>query len=76
MVAIMRNPLRKRILRELRAEWIKYLVVSVFMILTIVFVSAIYVTNGSMLVSAKTSQSTYHLEDGHFELQNKPAMNH
>ncbi|MDX8416804.1 hypothetical protein [Absicoccus intestinalis] len=72
----MRNPLRKRILRELRAEWIKYLVVSVFMILTIGFVSAIYVTNGSMLVSVKTSQSTYHLEDGHFELQNKPAMNH
>lgn len=50
---VMRNPLQKRIVRELRTEWKKYLVVSVFMILTIGFVSAIYVTNGSMLATAK-----------------------
>lgn len=70
---VMRNPLQKRIVRELRTEWKKYLVVSVFMILTIGFVSAIYVTNSSMLATAKNSQSIYHLEDGHFELKKKAS---
>lgn len=70
---VMRNPLQKRIVRELRTEWKKYLVVSVFMILNIGFVSAIYVTNGSMLATAKNSQSIYYLEDGHFELKKKAS---
>lgn len=52
MVIRMKNPLRKRILRELKVEWKKYLVIALFLILTIGFVSAIYVTNGSMLNTA------------------------
>lgn len=69
----MKNPLRKRILRELKVEWKKYLVIALFLILIIGFVSAIYVTNGSMLNTAKTSASTYHLEDGHFELKEQAS---
>ena len=34
-----KNPLRRRVLRELLGDWKKYLVVSLFLILTIGFVS-------------------------------------
>ncbi len=64
-----RNPLRKRIFRELRDDWSKYLVVSLFLILTIGFVSGMYVANGSMMCAADESVSKYKLEDGHFELK-------
>ncbi len=63
------NPLRKRIFRELRGDWSKYLVVSLFLILTIGFVSGMYVANGSMMQAADESVSKYKLEDGHFELK-------
>ncbi len=66
------NPLRKRIFRELIGDWRKYLVVSLFLILTIGFVSGMYVANGSMVQAADESVSRYKLEDGHFEL-NAPA---
>ena len=64
-----KNPLRKRILREIAGEWQKYLLVSLFLILTIGFVSGVYVANNSMLTSAEKSISQYHQEDGHFELK-------
>ena len=63
-----RNPLVKRIPRELTGDWKKYLVVSLFLILTIGFVSGMYVANGSMMKAADESVSKYSLEDGHFEL--------
>lgn len=66
-----KNPLRKRIPRELLGDWKKYLVVSLFLILTIGFVSGMYVANGSMMKAAEESVSKYKLEDGHFELRNK-----
>ena len=44
-----KNPLLKRIPRELLGDWKKYLVVSLFLILTIGFVSGMYVANGSMM---------------------------
>ena len=37
-----KNPLIKRILRELSGDWKKYLVVALFLILTIGFVSGMY----------------------------------
>lgn len=46
------NPLRKRIPRELAGDFGKYLVVSLFLILTIGFVSGMYVANGSMMQPA------------------------
>ena len=64
-----KNPLLKRIPRELLGDWKKYLVVSLFLILTIGFVSGMYVANGSMMKSADEGVSKYKLEDGHFELE-------
>lgn len=67
----MRNPLCKRIIRELKRDWKKYLVVALFLILTIGFVSGMYVANGSMMQAAAEGKEKYHLEDGHFELDRK-----
>ncbi len=66
-----RNPLIKRIPREMLGDWKKYLVVSLFLILTIGFVSGMYVANGSMMKAADEGVEKYKLEDGHFELKNK-----
>ena len=65
------NPLRKRIPRELAGDFGKYLVVSLFLILTIGFVSGMYVANGSIMQAADEGTSRYKLEDGHFELKDK-----
>lgn len=56
---------------ELSGDWKKYLVVALFLILTIGFVSGMYVANGSMLKAAEDGKTKYKLEDGHFELQKK-----
>lgn len=66
-----RNPLIKRIPRELTGDWRKYLVVSLFLILTIGFVSGMYVANESMMKAADKGVSLYALEDGHFELNHR-----
>ena len=66
-----KNPLIKRIPRELIGDWKKYLVVALFLILTIGFVSGMYVANESMLFAAEDGVTKYKLEDGHFELNRK-----
>lgn len=66
-----KNPLRKRILRELSEDWKKYFLIAVFLIFTISFISGLYVANGSMLHFAKEGRITYKREDGHFVLKNK-----
>lgn len=66
-----KNPLRKRIPRELQCEWRKYLVVGLFLILTVGFVSGMYVANGSMMTALSQSTEKYKLEDGHFELKSR-----
>lgn len=68
-----KNSLVKRIPRELAGEWKKYAVVSLFLILTIGFVSGMYVANDSMLSSAEKGVTEYKLEYGHFELSKKPS---
>ena len=62
-----KNPLIKRIPRELFGDWKKYLVVALFLILTIGFVSGMYVANESMIIAADEGVTKYKLEDGHFE---------
>ena len=66
-----RNPLLKRVPRELVCDWRKYLVVSLFLILTIGFVSGMYVANESMMTAADEGVSRYKLEHGHFELSSQ-----
>ena len=56
-----KNPLLRRIPRELLGDWRKYLVVSLFLILTIGFVSGMYVANESMLTAADSGADTYSL---------------
>ena len=45
-------------LRELSGDWKKYLVVALFLILTIGFVSGMYVANGSMLKAAEDGKQS------------------
>lgn len=65
------NPLIKRIPKELIGDWKKYLIVFAFLVLTIGFVSGMYVANESMMKAADESVTKYEREDGHFEWREK-----
>ena len=65
------NPLIKRIPKELIGDWKKYLIVFAFLVLTIGFVSGMYVANESMMKAADESATKYEREDGHFEWSEK-----
>ena len=62
------NPLNKRVFRELIGEWHKYLVIALFLIFMISFISAAYVANNSMITSLHENNVTKNLEDGAFEV--------
>lgn len=62
----MKSPLRKRLLRELKEEIGKYLVVFLLMTLTIGFVSGFLVADGSMLIAYEDGFEKYQIEDGNF----------
>ena len=47
----MKNPLIKRIPRELKSDWHKYLVIIVFMVIMIGVISGMYVGHDSMLAA-------------------------
>lgn len=63
----MRNPLQKRLPRELRDEAGKYLVIFVLMVLSISFISGDLVASDSMIHAYNESFTKYNVEDGHFE---------
>lgn len=67
----MKNPLRKRIFRELKKDFSKYLVIFLFMTLTIGFISGFLVAAGSMKTAYDESFEKYNIEDGHFVLDKK-----
>ena len=67
----MRNPLIKRIPKELKNEWHKYLVIIVFMVVMIGVISGMYVGHDSMLSSVDKGKEDLVLEDGSFELEKK-----
>ncbi len=67
----MRNPLIKRIPKELKADWHKYLVIIVFMVLMIGVISGMYVGHDSMLSTVYADRDRLNLEDGSFELSEK-----
>lgn len=69
----MRNPLIKRIPKELLSEWHKYIVIILFMILMIGLVSGMYVGHDSMLASIEKGKEKLNLEDGSFELNKKAS---
>lgn len=65
---IMRNPLLKRIPKDLVQEAGKYIVIFLFLTLTIGFISGFLVADGSMKTAYDESFETYNIEDGHFTL--------
>ncbi|MCR5468183.1 MAG: ABC transporter permease [Lachnospiraceae bacterium] len=65
------NPLRRRVLREIKGEWHKYLVIFLLLVGSIGFVSGMYVANHSMLEAVANSVEENALEDGHFELKDE-----
>jgi putative ABC transport system permease protein len=67
----MKNPLNKRFSRELKNEFGKYLVIFLFMTLTIGFVSGFLVAGGSMKTAYENSFEKYNIEYGHFVLDNE-----
>ena len=62
----MKNPLNRRLTRELKGELGKYLVILILLIATIGFVSGFLVADGSMLTAYNESFEKYNIEDGHF----------
>lgn len=64
----MKNPLIKRVPRELLKDLPKYLVVIIFMTFMIGVVSGMYVGHDSMLAAIDSSRASCNPEDGNFEL--------
>ncbi len=69
----MRNPLIKRIPKELASDWHKYLVIILFMVIMIGVISGMYVGHDSMLASVAEGRVELKLEDGSFELSDKAS---
>ena len=69
----MKNPLMKRLPRELIGDIGKYLVIFLFMIATIGFVSGFLVADNSMLAAYNESFEKYNIEDGNFTLCQKAS---
>ncbi|MCD8125015.1 MAG: ABC transporter permease [Lachnospiraceae bacterium] len=65
----MRNPLHKRLPRELREEAGKYLVILLLLVLSIGFVSGFLVADGSLMAAYEESFEKYNVEDGHFSVR-------
>lgn len=67
----MKNPLRKRLLRELKSEIGKYLVIFLLLAGTISLVSGFLVADGSMIIAYNEGFEKYNIEDGNFRLGEK-----
>ena len=66
-----KNPLFKRVWKDMLRDWKRYLMICLMLIVTIGFVSGMYVANNSMLRSINDSVETMKREDGHFRLSEK-----
>lgn len=65
---VMRNPLIKRIPREIRMDWGKYIALFLFMTFSIGYVSGGVVAEDSMIKAYNDSFEKYNIEDGNMEL--------
>ncbi|MBQ1396912.1 MAG: FtsX-like permease family protein [Clostridia bacterium] len=64
----MRNPLRKRLFRELLHDFGKYVVIFTFIFATIAMVAGFLVSDISLKTAYDESFEEYNVEDGHFTL--------
>lgn len=69
----MRNPLRKRYLRELKKDFGKYLAISLFMIMLIGLVSGYLVAADSIEKTFYEGWDKYSIEDGHITFSETPT---
>lgn len=67
----MKNPLRKRIKREIFGEIGKYIAIFLFMLLSIGFISGFLVAASSMKTAYDNSFEKYNIENGNFTLAMK-----
>lgn len=67
----MKNPLNKRILREIKGEAGKYIVIFLFMTALIGIVSGFLIAGESLKTAYDQSFEKYNVEDGNFELAEK-----
>jgi len=69
----MKNPLRKRYLRELKSDFGKYIAISLFMIMLIGLVSGYLVVADSIERTFYEGWDKYNIEDGHITFFEVPA---
>ena len=67
----MKNPLNKRLPREFRKDFGKYLVIFLLLVITIGFVSGFLVADGSMIKAYNEGINKYNTENGHFRTSEK-----
>lgn len=67
----MKNPLNKRLPREFRKDFGKYLVIFLLLVITIGFVSGFLVADGSMIKAYNEGIDKYNTENGHFHTSEK-----
>ncbi len=65
----MKNPLNKRLLRELTGDIGKYIVIFILLVLSIGFVSGFLVAGESMIKAYNDSFEKYNIEDGNFRTE-------
>ncbi len=66
-----KNPLHTRLLREMKTELGKYIVIFILLVTTIGFVSGFLVADNSMLLAYNEGFQKYNIEDGHFVTEKK-----
>ena len=65
------NPLRRRVFRDCLRDWKRYSMIFLMLVVTIGFVSGMYVANNSMEISLNKATDKLKRESGHFELAEK-----
>ena len=71
----MKNPMNRRVFREMRDELGKYIVIFIFMIGIVSVASGFFVADASLKKAYDESFEKYNIEDGNFELPAKPDSN-
>ncbi len=63
-----RNPLSKRLWKDIVRDWKRYIMIFLMLVVTIGFVSGMYVANNSMMTTIENNKDLLKLEDGNFEV--------
>lgn len=71
--SVMKNPLWRRIPKELKDDFGKYIVIFLFMVITTGMVSGFMVAGESMKITYDNTFDKYNVEDGHFDLSGEAS---